>query len=122
MMKEIGGYFSLELSHIGNMPNSDGILLNTGRNALEYILRSLQPDINRLYIPYFTCDTVLEPLEKLRIPYEFYPINENLELCSDILLEENEYLLYTNYYGIKDAYVQKLDRKYTNQLFRLYNR
>ncbi|MBQ8672668.1 MAG: hypothetical protein IJ511_01215 [Bacteroides sp.] len=115
-MKETGGYFSLELSHIDNMPHSDGILLNTGRNAIEYILRSILPDISKLHIPYFTCDTVLEPLEKLHVPYDFYPINEKLELSVDIELEKGEYLLYTNYYGIKDAYVHELDRRYSNQL------
>lgn len=115
-MTEIGGYFSLEHSHIGNIPNSTGVLLNTGRNALEYVLRSLLPAISKLYIPYFTCDTVLELLVKLGISYEFYSININLELYNGIALKKDEYLWYTNYYGIKDAYVQELDRLYSNRL------
>ena len=69
-MKEIGGYFELELSKFNNMPHRDGILLNSGRNALEFVLSSIKK-INKLYIPYFTCDTVLELVTKLNIDYTF---------------------------------------------------
>ena len=41
MSSEIGGYFSLELNQREkNSFHSGGIYLNSGRNALEYILRS----------------------------------------------------------------------------------
>ena len=41
-MQAIGGYFELADSEVGNgFPHQDGILLNTGRNALEYILRCI---------------------------------------------------------------------------------
>ena len=41
-MKAIGGYFELADYEEGSVfPHQDGILLNTGRNALEYILRSI---------------------------------------------------------------------------------
>lgn len=114
-MKEIGGYFELELPFVGNMPNSDGVMLNTGRNALEFVLCNLGI-IKTIYIPYFTCDVVLEPIEKLNIKYSFYRINENLEIEDDITLSENEYILYTNYYGIKDSYIQQLNGKYADKL------
>ena len=74
MVKEIGGYFELELSHKSSFPHSEGSCLNSGRNALEYIMRSISP-IRRLWIPYFTCEVILEPLHKLQIPYSFYSIN-----------------------------------------------
>lgn len=115
--KEIGGYFSLELKP--NPQNKDfhshGIFLNSGRNALEYILSSLSA-VNKLWIPYFTCDVVLEPIKKLEIPYSFYHINEHLELCESIQLASNDFLLVTNYYGIKDAYIRNLSAIYGSQL------
>ena len=114
-MKEIGGYFALELNVFNNMPNADGILLNTGRNALEYVLRSI-PSIATLYIPYFTCDVVLEPLKKLGINFAFYHINEMLEISSVLSLKADEYILYTNYFGIKDKYVSQLDSEYGDKL------
>lgn len=38
-MKEIGGYFELEL-HKGGHYHPDALHLNTGRNCFEYILRA----------------------------------------------------------------------------------
>lgn len=115
MEKEIGGYFELELSHKSSFPHSEGICLNSGRNALEYILKSISP-ISRLWIPYFTCEVILEPLHKLQIPYSFYLTNEKLELKDIIQLASNEYLLATNYFGIKDSYIRNLARIYKEQL------
>lgn len=115
-MKAIGGYFSLELPIVqGSYIHEKGIHLNSGRNALEYILRSIS-DIQCLWIPYYTCDVVLEPLKKLDIPYRFYSVNEYLELTDEIDLGENEYLLATNYFGIKDAYIKELASRYGERL------
>ena len=98
-----------------NIIHSQGFFLNSGRNALEYILSSLSV-VSKLWIPYFTCDVVLEPIKKSGIPYDFYRINEHLELCEDIQLASDEYLLATNYYGIKDSYMENLARKYGSHL------
>lgn len=114
-MKEIGGYFGLELNSECNDFHSSGIFLNSGKNALEFVLSSI-PLIKRLWVPYFTCEVVLEPIKKRGIPYSFYHINKNLELKDDIKLDCDEYLLITNYYGIKDAYVKLLATRYKSQL------
>ncbi len=114
-IKPIGGYFELELSNRGGFLHDDGILLNSGRNALEYILRSLH-EIKHLYIPYFTCDVVMEPIKKMAIPFSRYHINEHLELSEDINVQKGEYILYTNYYGIKDSYCKVLAEQYGEKL------
>lgn len=112
-MKAIGGYFSLELPILEEY-HKDAIKLNTGRNCLEYILRARR--YNKVFIPYYTCEVVLEPFKKLDIPYEFYHIDINFELAQDIVLKENEALLYTNYYGLKQRYVEKMAEQYGNHL------
>lgn len=114
-MKDIGGYFSLELPSWCNFPHKGGIYLNSGRHALEYIIKAL-PDLRKLYIPYFTCDVVLQPLAKQDIPYEFYHINDELEMRDELELSEGEYLLATNYFGIKDDYIKGLAEKYRGSL------
>ena len=63
----IGGYFELELPDSGGFLHNDGVLLNSGRNALEYVLRALG-EVKGLFIPYYTCDVVMEPVEKLGLP------------------------------------------------------
>lgn len=114
-MKEIGGYFPLELPHVGNMPHTDGLMVNSGRNALELVLSSLK-SITRVYIPYYTCDVVLEPFEKLSIPYTFYHLDQHFNLVDDITLGDGEYILYTNYFGIQDSYIQHLSARYGDKL------
>ncbi len=114
-MKEIGGYFELELSRINNFPQKDGIMVNSGRNALEYVLRSIGY-IKKLYIPFYTCDVVLEPIKKLQIQYSYYHVNERLEIAENICLNDDEYLLYTNYFGIKDSYVKSIAHQFRDQL------
>lgn len=113
MEKAIGGYFELELP-LKEEFHKDALRLNSGKNCLEYILRARQ--YKKVYIPYYTCDVVLRPFEKLHIPFEFYHINIHLELAQEINLKEDEALLYTNYFGLKQAYVELLANKYGSQL------
>ena len=112
-MDAIGGYFSLELPMFEEY-HKDALRLNTGRNCLEYILRAKMYD--KVHIPYYTCEVVLEPFKKLNIPYEFYHIDIHLEICDRITLKENEALLYTNYFGLKQRYVEILAEKFGSRL------
>ena len=112
-MQPIGGYFSLELPHHEEY-HTGAIKLNTGRNALEYVLRCR--NYKKVYIPYYTCEVVLEPFHKLKIDYQFYHIDLNFEITDEIALQKDEALLYTNYYGLKQRYVEKLAERYGLQL------
>lgn len=111
-MKPIGGYFEWEFPVISKTDLHKGsVYLNSGRHALEYILEGIG-NVKCLWIPYFTCDVVLQPLDKLGISHRFYSINSELELASEIDLAEGEYLLYTNYYGMKDTYCGYIAERY----------
>lgn len=115
MRESIGGYFELELRQHKGFMHDDGILLNTGRNALEYVLGSL-PGVKHLWVPIYTCSAVLEPIEKQGIQYSFYQIDQSFELTESISLQSGEYLIYTNYFGIKDDYVGLLAETYGPRL------
>lgn len=114
-MKEIGGYFEFDMQRNEPFPHENGILLNTGRNALEYVLRTI-PNITTLYIPFCTCHTVMQPINVLNINYIQYHINSSFEISDHIVLKDGEYLIYTNYYGMKDDYILELNKTYGNQL------
>ncbi|MGL2964086.1 hypothetical protein ACSVH2_09745 [Flavobacterium sp. RSB2_4_14] len=108
----IGGYFELETNLISEY-HSNGIAINTARNALEYILRAKK--VQKIYLPYYTCDVLLEPLKKLQLQYEFYTIDVNFEPVFDYSkLCDHEYFLYTNYFGLKDDYIDTLMKKCKN--------
>lgn len=113
MNKAIGGYFSLELP-LYEEYHKRAIKLNTGRNCLEYILRYRQ--CKKIYIPFYTCNSILEPILKLGVDYEFYHINRHFELEKNIELRKDEVLLYTNYYGLKQDYVKFLVQHYGEKL------
>lgn len=112
-MEAIGGYFSLELPQREEY-HKDAIRLNTGRNCLEYILRVR--GYKKVYIPYYTCNVVLESFRKLGIPYEFYHIDIHFEIRDRFTLKEGEALLYTNYFGLKQCYVEHLAEKVGSRL------
>lgn len=115
-VKPIGGYFELadKDCECGRMP-VNGVALNTCRNALEYIILQLD-NAKRIYVPYYTCESVIEPLKRLPIKYKFYHINEQLEIAEDIQLGIGEYLIANNYFGIKDTYIAQLANKYSERL------
>ena len=77
----IGGFFGLELPEYGNFPQwhpGRSVAVNSGRRALEYILRRLG-DVRCVRVPLYTCRTVVETMERLGIPVITYRIDERLE-------------------------------------------
>lgn len=112
--KSIGSYFQLELrSKKDNYFYSDAIFLNTGRNALEYIIKVL--GIKKLLLPLYLCDALYIPLKRTNISYEFYSLDSQLNPIFDYKeIEEKEYFFYINYFGIKNQTVNELSRYVTN--------
>lgn len=110
-MKSIGGYFSLELPHntFGELYPS-AIKLNAARYCLEYILRAR--GYRKIYIPYYTCDSVLQPIKAVGIEYDFYHIDSKLHIAEKVDVRKNEVLLYTDYYGLMDKYTRKVAYDY----------
>ncbi len=74
---EIGGYFELQLPEKESY-YPDLIPLNSGRNCLEYILRA--GSFTKIFLPWYICEVVLEPIHELGINVDFYSINEDLTI------------------------------------------
>lgn len=112
-MKEIGGYFGLELNQ-GKAYHKKATELNTARNAFEYILKA--NNYLKVYLPYYTCEVMLEPLNKLNIPYEFYQIDKSFFPIFNKDIKEKEAFVYTNYWGINQHIVKILKNRFGNNL------
>lgn len=112
-MDAIGGYFELELRH-GEHYHKDAIRLNTARNCFEYVL--IARKYRKVYIPYYTCEVMLQPLRRQHVEYAFYSIDWNLEPTGTFRLEDGEAFLYTNYFGLKQDCVERLAKVYGSRL------
>lgn len=67
-MREIGGYFSLELSNGTSIDNYNSMMmLNSSRHALEYVILSMEERPDKIHLPFYTCEVILEPIERLGI-------------------------------------------------------
>lgn len=95
-MKEIGGYFGLE-QFTGKAYYDDLIPMNSGRNALLYILKARQ--VKKLYIPRFLCDSVSGVCKREGYAFEEYSISESFLPKFSKELKDGEYLYVVNYYG-----------------------
>ena len=107
-MKEIGGYFELTG---GNQPRyHDGIYLNSGRNALRFIVRKL--GIRKLHVPAYTCPVVFEALQKEHVQIEQYALGS--DFFPDRDFHENDFILYNNYFGVCGGKVREMAKRYPN--------
>lgn len=109
MIKEIGGYIELELNN-GEQYHKNSIALNSGRNAIKYAIRAYK--ISELHVPYYTCPVVWDAVKEENchiIPYDidgnFFPVKE---------FAADDFILYTNYFGVFSNNVKKLAVKYNN--------
>lgn len=100
-MNPIGGFFSLETNE-GWGCHNEALRLNAGRYALEYILKVRK--YKKLYIPYYICDSILQPIIRQGVEHKFYHINDNFEPADKIKPKDDEAVLYVNYFGLKNDY------------------
>lgn len=111
-MEEIGGY--LEFDQLINRPYHQNMIeLNSGRNALLYLIRA--KNIKKVYLPSYLCDTIYKTLEKNDINYELYRIEHDFSPAFKTELQKDDYLYLVNYFGQFNTHcVEEFKRKYNN--------
>lgn len=118
----IGGIFKVEskLSQKNGLLNKlkkDGDIQfsMSGRCAISHCLRDYLAEggIPRVYVPVYTCETVLAPFQQLGFELSFYDVTKNFQpVFDDQLLRSTPLVLFTGYYGFmrfseKDALTVK---------------
>ncbi len=111
MMEEIGGFFEFPLKSSGEY-HENAIKLNSGRNALAFILKT--KPVRKIYLPRYCCNALLEPLIAKNVAYEFYPIDQSFKPLISKDLSPDEYFLYINYFGICDTTVRSVADRFDN--------
>ena len=109
-MEAIGGYLELELPPASAWMDKRAIGYQAARKAFQALLRSGQP--RRVWLPRYTCTSLIDTLETEGIEFAFYAIDEQLQLAGSVSLSRGEWLLYINYFGVRDAYARQLLRRF----------
>lgn len=115
---EIGSFIELQFPsgkewHTeGKYPNMQIARLNSGRCAIYHAVKRLGCD--KVYLPYYQCDTVREFLRKKGIKVEYYFIDEKFEPLL-VQTDKTAAVVIVNYYGImSNARMKRLADKYQN--------
>ena len=74
----IGGYFELELPQASHSLFSKFLRFQSARAAFFALLQAERP--NRVWIPNYICNAMIDPLQKLNITHSFYNINNKTTL------------------------------------------
>lgn len=110
MFNDIGGYIELEIKNKNKEYHKKAIALNSARSALAYTIKA--NDIKEMNVPLYNCPLIWETVEKAGCKIKFYNIDENLMPENEF--NEDEYILYVNYFGICSENTKKLSKKYKN--------
>ena len=113
-MDIIGGFFGLDVPNYGNFPYAESAhcaWLCSGRAAFECLLRSM-PRPSRVWVPQYTCDTVLQPLHRMQLPVLRYELDEEWMPMLPDDLRDDDIILVTNYFGLTGEAVTKTASAY----------
>ena len=109
LFNEIGGYLELELLKAKEF-YPKALALSSARNCLRYIIRAY--NIKEIYVPYFTCEVVYQAIKNENCSMKFYHIDKDFLPTTDF--NKEDFILYTNYFGICAKNVELLCQKYPN--------
>ena len=64
------GYDNLIKKKLNLLKNNK--IYPNGRSALYFILKEIKNKINKIYVPFYLCESILQPIKELNLKYEFY--------------------------------------------------
>lgn len=104
-MHEIGSEFSLDNKAIEeekiNAIGTNGVLVFSGRTAIETVLRN-EPHIHKALLPSYCCDSMIEPFRQASIDVSFYPVTYDNSIKIDLKIPSDvDCILWCNYFGFR---------------------
>ncbi|MFJ2988287.1 hypothetical protein ACIPF8_10495 [Collimonas sp. NPDC087041] len=108
----IGGYLSLEIPRAGAEYHRDALRYQSSRAAFLALLRAHRP--TAVWMPWYICESMLEPLATSGIPIKRYEIDAQLRVKTADL-RAGEWLLYVNYFGLCTAQVTDVLKRFPRE-------
>lgn len=112
----IGGYLPWEMTQ-AELPDPNAYPVNLGRTGLELILERRR--YRRVWLPAYICTVVFETLKKRKLDYATYSIDRDFEPVIDCALDDDEALLYVNYFGLMDGKLAATASRFRNVILDL---
>jgi hypothetical protein len=116
-MKEItpiGGFIGLELFPKNFTYHEAATPLSNARACFNLLLQKLKP--TKVYLPYYCCKELKQPLIINNVPHAFYHLDHILNPVFTKGLKPTELFLYINYFDIKNKAVSDIEKKFKTQL------
>ena len=110
-MTPFGGYIGWE-GDVEIAIHKGCLRLNSGRYALQYILEHLVPE--KIYIPYYSCDSIIEVVEKLGVPFEYVKLEVDFRVDFRLKPGPKEFVLLIDYFGVNRSSVRKDCDRFSN--------
>jgi len=102
----IGGFLELETRRgAAGAWHCDALPLTSGRACFRAILEVSRP--SKVFVPFYICECVLEPIRRLQIPFEFYGLTPSLE-ADRLDWPAGAAVLTVNYFDLKNRHVDRL--------------
>lgn len=127
MDKIIGGEFAVDHMNFRNLPDypeiNDRIIYATGRGAFYAILKDIEltTEHRNILLPNYLCDSITRTVIDAGWQYQFYNVNEHLEIDIDNLFcmigKNSKVVFLINYFGLihVNQMVEKI-RNYNNKV------
>ena len=107
-MSAIGGFLELETRRDSHGPwHATALALTSGRSCLRAILEVNRP--RSAFVPFYICDSALEPFRWLDIPIEFYGLTRSLEADRSDWPPDGVVVV-VNYFDLKNRHVDVVSR------------
>jgi len=111
--KVIGGFFELDLPDLGFRHHPNALALSNGRSCIKYVLNTESP--NKVYLPTYTCSSVISAIKSTKIPIKFYDVDEKLDFQIP-KIDKNDLLIVINYFGLHEDKIELANKMYQNRL------
>lgn len=104
-MKAIGGYTEFDFGLIKHDMHKRAVALQSARSCLYLFLKTVSA--KSIYIPTYLCDSLNPVINALNIKINSYDVNDSLEPAGNFTLQDNDYFLLVNYFGLCDLIIEK---------------
>lgn len=114
MKSPIGGFIELDIAPKRPFYHENAYAVSNGRAATALIMDLAKP--SKVYVPYYACQALYDPLIIRNIPFEYYGLTPEMKPDKLPELHEAEMFIYINFFSTRHSYAGFLERRYGSKL------